>query len=270
MARLTVRTTVNLIAWALILSGCVTSPTTSFDQKARLKGLSSASVSTSQFDLKIYANAVKNSEFLHIYIEGDGRPFFRNSYVNLDPTSIRAVTLDLIAQDSTQAVIVGRPCYHNPISRGCDDSKWWTSHRYSDEVLSAMVDAVHSVNTDNKPLRLFGFSGGGAIATLAAAKLDKMDHLITINANLNINAWTAQHSYTPLFGSLNPIDFLDLIAHVKQTHLVGAKDKNVDASQWLNAVQKHSNASAVEYEKFDHLCCWSTIWSDVLEPFNEN
>jgi len=219
-----------------------------------------------QFDLAVFANSPKrNSTYLHIYIEGDGQPFFRNRHINLDPTPRKGLMLDLMALDPTSARLVGRPCYHGLQARNCDDSKWWTSHRYSSDVVDSMSQAIDALNTSNKPVRLIGFSGGGALAMLIAPKLNGTNNeIITISANLDTSTWIRKHAYTPLIGSLNPIDFLGSVSSIKQTHLLGAQDKNIPFETWKDKVAHPKTSTVTVYSAVNHGCCWENIWSNIV------
>ena len=74
-------------------------------------------VNTEHFDLAIFYNQTKRkSDYLHVYIEGDGEPFMRNRYISPDPTSKQGLMLSLMALDPAPSVLIGRPCYHGAVS----------------------------------------------------------------------------------------------------------------------------------------------------------
>lgn len=248
-----------------ILSACASSPSARFNSKAEAMGFTKKVISTPQFDLTVFYNNVTKTEGLNIYIEGDGRPFIHKTYINQDPTSTQALTLKLMSQDPTRSVLVGRPCYHKPKARNCNDSKWWTSHRYSKTIVESIVNAINNINTPKDDVTLIGFSGGGTLAMLAAGHLRTVKRVITINANLDINAWATQHNYTQLSGSLNPIDFLDDLSSIPQDHLIGGKDTNVDASVWRSKLEPYDSVIVHSYPDFNHQCCWEKIWGAFLK-----
>jgi len=250
------------------LSACVSSPSKLFLSKAEGLGFSESSLATPRFDLKVYARPSLNlerSKKLHVYLDGDGKPFIRNQYIAVDPTSSGDLILELMRLDKTSSVLVGRPCYHQIAgARNCDN-KWWTSSRYSPAVVNSMIEAINQITKNaNQKITLIGFSGGGALAMLIAAKLESVEKIITINANLDTDAWVRQHNYSSLVGSLNPIEALDAVKAIPQHHLVGANDSNVDSSQWSSKVGQYDNANVTSFPNFTHLCCWADIWSEFI------
>jgi pimeloyl-ACP methyl ester carboxylesterase len=92
---------------------------------------------------------------------------------------------------------------------------------------------------------------------------------VTIAANLDVAAWSTHHGYSALHASLDPAARAPLLHSIAQWHYVGTADRNVPPA--LSAVFRRRNPAAhfVEIAGFDHVCCWESIWSDVLarEPF---
>lgn len=223
-------------------------------------------IQTDQFDLAVFHNQSKRkSNYLHVYIEGDGQPFIQNRYINADPTSTQGLMLDLMALDTAPSVLIGRPCYHHISARNCQNSKWWTSRRYSPEIVTSIAQAIGKINVSDKDLRLIGFSGGGSIALLLARELKEIDELITISANIDTKAWTEKHSYTPLYGSLNPIEHLSDMRSVKQTHLIGELDHNIPYKSWQRDVARQENTEVKIYSGVSHNCCWQEIWRELTQ-----
>jgi pimeloyl-ACP methyl ester carboxylesterase len=249
---------------SLVISACSTPPSSVFQRQSVNLGLTESSIDTPLFELAVFDNGKQsaNSE-LHVYLEGDGIPFIQNRFINIDPTSTKATTLALISQDDAHSILVGRPCYHGKFSASCSDNKWWTSHRYSTEVVEAIAGAINAYNQNGDKVVLIGFSGGGALAMLMADKINGLKKLVTINANLDIDAWTNYHSYTPLSGSLNPIKSSIENQDIRQLHLLGERDKNVPHSHWADKI-KGNNSSVLSYPNFGHHCCWSSAWPQIL------
>ena len=104
------------------LTACASSPSSTFDNKAEKLGFSRTSLKTELFDLAVFSKpSARAADRVHIYIEGDGKPFLRNVYVNSDPTSTSALILKLASQDNANAIVLGRACYHNVSARNCQD-----------------------------------------------------------------------------------------------------------------------------------------------------
>jgi hypothetical protein len=109
---------------------------------------------------------------LRVYIGSDGRPWFKNQPTR-DPTGTRSLAAELMLQDPLPALYLGRPCYHiNPGNPPCEEALW-TSGRYSHTVIEAMTRALQEIvrNHGVKQLTLVGYSGGGVVALLIAARL---------------------------------------------------------------------------------------------------
>jgi pimeloyl-ACP methyl ester carboxylesterase len=71
-----------------------------------------------------------------------------------------------------------------------------------------------------------GYSGGGVLAMLLAARVPETIGVVTIAANLDVQAWAAQQGGSPLIGSLDPAREPPLPAHV--------------------------------------FCCWTALWPSIL------
>ncbi|NOX42112.1 MAG: lipase family protein, partial [Gammaproteobacteria bacterium] len=156
---------------------------------------------------------------IHIYLEGDGRPWRTPTHIALDPTPRNPLMLKLMALDNNQAIYLGRPCYFE-LSPACSPI-WWTFKRYSEEVLDSMAAVVERYTRDYDSIVLMGHSGGGALAMLLAERLPKTSAIITLAGNLDIEAWTKHHRYTQLTGSLNPASQPPLSKTIRQYHYLG-------------------------------------------------
>ena len=146
------------------------------------------------------------SSTLHVYLEGDGTPWVYRVIVTPDPTPRRPLMLGLMSLDDAPSIYVGRPCYNGTSgASGCDDTLW-TSARYSATVVDSMAKAIRVIARRGgySALRLFGHSGGGTLALLLAPRLEGVLDVVTVAGNLDIEAWTRHHGYSPLRDSLNP------------------------------------------------------------------
>ncbi len=250
------------------LMACSGSASKRYDDKAKSSGLSLERVTSGEFGLTLFANFKPAKGIVNIYLEGDGQPFFRSTYINSDPTSRQATALRLIRLDSNSSVLIGRPCYHlTSPSKVCRDGKWWTSHRYSEVIVFSLNEAIDKIKRDQqvKYINLIGFSGGGSLATLLAQRRTDVKHLVTISANLDIDQWTTHNRYTNLFGSLNPIHELDKIT-AKQLHLIGSRNTDLGYQRWLNKLDKQSILILADH---GHACCWEQTWPKLLYDFIE-
>lgn len=208
---------------------------------------------------------------LRVYIEGDGFSFDSRGRPTQDPTPITPVSLHLAFADSAPGVLyLARPCQYTleSNSRGCAQ-RYWTSHRYAEEVVAASGQAIdsHMQKTGARRLILIGYSGGGAIAALLAARRNDVDALITLAAPLDIRAWSNHHRLPALTGSLNPLDQAAALARIRQVHYSGAKDDVVPTSvaeSYFKALPDQADARLVVVPKHDHPCCWAESWPKLL------
>lgn len=223
-------------------------------------------VSSGLFSLTTFRKqADANRDLLVVYIEGDGFAFQRRGLLSSDPTPRSMVALNLAAKDPHPAVMyVARPCQYLPDDalRTCD-SKYWSTHRYSEDVIVAIDGAIDRAALGYKRIALVGYSGGGAVAALIAARRQNVAWLVTIAANLDHKSWTTLHQITPLSGSLNAADYAVSIQNLPQLHLTGGEDKIVPfavTKAFLSRMTNHSHVTARPIPTYDHECCWVRDW----------
>ena len=254
---------------SLILSGCVGSPAATFDKKAKHLGFLKSTISTQLFELAVFVNRpisqIQSATKLHIYLGGDGTPWISSKHKSVDPTPRKQTALNLMAIDTNPAIYVGRPCYHAAKKSQNCNSKWWTSNRYSGEVIEALKIAILQLSNDQQKLTIIGFSGGGTLAMLVAPHLSNIARVITISSNLDIQHWTQRHAFTPLTGSINPAEEPNLPASILTLHLLGAADTNIDAKHIHKQFKNRNNTKVMIYPSYNHHCCWQEIWTDILD-----
>lgn len=224
------------------------------------------------FSLSAYVpNQVAHADTLTIYIEGDGLAWLSRSSPSPDPTPIDPLALRLAMRHAPGvAVYLARPCqYAAPdAARECS-ARYWTSHRFAPEVIAATDHAISQLKQRYRAhsLVLVGYSGGGAVATLVAARRQDVAHLITVAGNLDTNAWASLHHITPLTGSLNPADAWQTLQTIPQTHFIGAADSNITQAvfeSYAAHFPPEHRPHAVSVAGFDHHCCWIERWPDLL------
>jgi len=133
-----------------------------------------------------------------------------------------------------------------------------------------MAAAIKVLIKRHKPIdvRLFGHSGGGTLALLIASQIPLVTHVVTIAGNLDIDAWTTHHGYTPLYSSLNPAKQPRLRQKVNQWHLLGGRDSVVPAQIVKPFVAGRTSARGFLYRGYDHGCCWVNLWPTVLNALD--
>jgi pimeloyl-ACP methyl ester carboxylesterase len=265
--------------FCICLQGCVT-PSANLDNFANQRGFQRSTLRVQGFDLLVYSNgaqivsSVKGSVgtplAMHVYLEGDGSPWRYRTIVMPDPTPRNPLMLQLMALDEHLSIYLGRPCYNgSSTDPGCD-SRLWTSGRYSSQVVDSMAAAIGVLVKLYRPdeIRLFGHSGGGAIALLLASKIPLVTQVVTIAGNLDTDAWTTHHGYTPLYSSLNPAKQQPLRPEVNQWHLLGGRDTVIPAQLIKPFVASQAAASGFMYRGYDHGCCWVNLWPTVLNALD--
>lgn len=255
----------------LLVTGCSTASNT-FSTKASQAGFQTQAIIGTRFTHTLYKNRQKNKGVLHVYLGGDGTPWFKGRYITRDPTPLKPIMLALMKMDTTASIYLGRPCYHQRnMPKNCDNSLW-THKRYSPAIVMSMVAALKRYRQQQHitHINLFGFSGGGALAMLIAPHLAETKTVITLAGNLDTTAWTSYHNYAPLIGSLNPATARPLPAHIQQLHIVGGKDKNIPEQLIKPVVQRQPNAKLIRLKQADHHCCWKAYWPNVLGIYLSN
>jgi hypothetical protein len=237
---------------------------------AQHAGMTKEVFNTGQFILTTYSKlGSKNSDLLVVYIEGDGHAFQRKRRPSPDPTPKTPVALELAATDPNLSVLyIARPCQYLSAEQLKDcDTKYWTTHRYSEEAVAAINQVISQFAAGYKEIGLSGYSGGGTVATLIAARHSNIKWLVTVAANLNHKAWTEFHHVSPLSGSLNAADMAPLLKNTLQKHYVGGKDKIVPEEitlSYMTNIGENSNAKVIIKPDFDHQCCWVRDWTELL------
>lgn len=270
MLRLSAISKTILVAASLVMAstGCV-QPSTRVDRLARRDGFQGSFVAGSLFRHRVYRTEGRGGEsgVLHVYIEGDGRPFLGPTTVALDPTPRDPLMLSLMALDPARSVYLGRPCYFGLYQdRGCNPA-YWTVRRFAPEVVDSLAAALLSeaARAHASSLELYGHSGGGTLAVLLAAQVPGVTRVVTIGASLDTAAWCTLHGYSPLLGSLNPVELGLRPDPVHVLHLVGSKDTNTPPALVESAAARMGAVGSVHIiPGYTHNCCWQDLWGAVL------
>ena len=252
-----------MFAILALLNAC-SSPVIYFDRAAESLGLQRDVVKGTEFDHVLYWQNGDVNRTLHVYLDGDGTPI-RDDYPAQDPTPREPLMLHLLALDPGPAVYVGRPCYHGLAQAHDCENGLWTNARYSERVVSSLAAVVQAIMIARgyEGVSFFGYSGGGTLAALIAERQPRTKSLVTIAANLDIDAWADHHEQPRLAGSLNPAVRPPLPNHVRQRHYVGRHDRIVPATL-LAAALRERNTKPIIIDGYDHVCCWADRWQSIL------
>jgi hypothetical protein len=249
------------------LTAC-TRPEVKFAQQAENYGFEQYTVQGTTFKHRVFFKpSANNANELHIYLDGDGSPWINHRWISDNPTPRNTLVLRLMKQDQATSLYLGRPCYHGLETDSSCTPALWTSHRYSSLVVNSIAAAITGISERYKAKRiiLIGHSGGGTLAMLVAENLSIIQGIITVAANLDIQAWVEHHGYTALSGSLNPLNRKPLPKEIFQLHLAGAKDKNIPVNQIRSFAIKQHSAQMQVFKDYSHHCCWEKTWPLILQ-----
>lgn len=273
--------TQHFLCWVFLsvffsaLIGCSFTPRGYANQIASQKEWQSIKFSSGDFVLHGFHGDFSSKEnTLVVYIGGDGHAWKNRWTPSTDPTPWNPVALRLAVQTPEPKVLfLGRPCQFttHETRTGCHP-KYWTSHRYSQEVIDALDEALDQakVLARTEKIILAGYSGGGVLVALLSAQRDDVTHFVTIAANLDLDAWVKEQGISPLSGSLNPADFAVKLKDIPQTHLVGEKDFIVSPAilqSYLLKLHKPLITQWVVIPNYDHQCCWVDSWQELYVKY---
>jgi hypothetical protein len=274
---------ISLVVFFLLSAACSGIPTPSerildARQLAENKGFKSLIIESKPFLLQSYYRFSENKETatLTVFIEGDGFAWASRNQPSFDPTPINPVALKMALQSQDDHVAyLARPCQYLKVENvdKCT-MKQWTHLRFSELAVSASNEAIDELKQKSgaKQVRLVGFSGGAAIATIVAAKRSDVIQIITVAGNLNPVFWVEMHKYSPLIDSLNPIDYVDELEDIPQVHFVGNNDKNITvdvAQSYKQSFNNKANVKIIIVPEFTHDCCWGEHWLRLLEESSD-
>jgi len=154
-------------------------------------------------------------------------------------------------------------------SRNCLETHW-SDQRFSEDLVAASDQAISQLVTETAApaLDLVGYSGGGSLAVLLAARRQDVRSLRTVAGNLDHQEFSRYHRVSPLSGSLNPLDVAGKVALNPQLHFVGRQDDTVPeriTERFLAALPAPNCAEKVEVEEADHTNGWLAQWPALLQ-----
>jgi hypothetical protein len=260
------------LLFVLALAGCASSRHAEAPHLAQAADWRWQILPAGRFDLATASSRRKSGETLTAYIEGDGLAYVRPSQPALDPTPTDPVALRLALADPGTGPIawIARPCqYTMPArGRGCDSAEW-LERRYAPEVLDNIGDALDALKEESgaRRLVLVGYSGGGAIAVLLAARRSDVSEIITVAADLDLDYWIHRDSLSPLTGSLDPANVAVQVQKIPQVHFTGSGDRVVGtdvARAYLSHLPPGAPVRLIEVPGFTHDCCWARDWPSLI------
>jgi len=251
---------------------------TVWEQQALTQHFQKSLIETDNFIFTSFQKIKTLNEPIIIYIEGDGRAWITRTKLSTDPTPINPLALKLAFLDpSTNVAYLARPCQFTPLhlNKGCNPSVW-SDLRFSESVIHSMNQAIDVIkmNAKAKQIHLVGFSGGGAVAVLIAARRKDVASLRTVAGDLDPRRLSQYHKTTPLTGSLNPSTVIPKITQLPQVHFTGEKDKVVPpfiSEEFVREVNKLGSncAKSIIVKNANHHNGWEEEWRNLLNiPVN--
>ncbi|WP_367364010.1 alpha/beta hydrolase [Candidatus Tisiphia endosymbiont of Nedyus quadrimaculatus] len=260
-----------LLSISLLFSACVSSIDTRIeeaDKVASINHFEKKLVKAGDFVITTYQRVSDKDSPYVFYIEGDGSISIGRYAVSSNPTPSKIMLLKLAALDTRPNIVyIARPCQYTPVELNPNCSQiYWTDKRLAKEVIESTNIVINSIS-NSKPASLVGFSGGGGVAVLVAARNKHIKDIITIAGNLDIENFSKHHGIYALKESLNPIDYAIKISNIPQLHLSGGKDAIVP-SKIMQGYIKASSSDCIQQKIFPnitHTKGWDKVWQDVLK-----
>lgn len=260
------------LALVLAIAGCVSTSERRENVLALIDqaGWQRAVISAGAFDVLVGWRGGGNG-ILTVYVEGDGLAYVSPYRRSEDPTPTDPVALRLALADPNgrSVAYLARPCQYVMADhpRGCE-SGVWTLRRFAPDSIDSMDRAIDALKTrvGASQVVLIGYSGGGAVATLLAARRADVAGLVTVAATLDVGYWTSRDKLTPLAGSLDPASVADTVATIPQVHFSGGRDRTVGGDvtrSFLKRLPPKAPAVQIDIPDFTHTCCWSDQWSSL-------
>jgi len=220
------------------------------------------------FDLAAASSPRAGSDTLVVYLEGDGLAYVHPRQPAMDPTPTDPVALRLALADPGRTAVawLGRPCQYTLPDHGRNCAvAYWTARRYAPEVIDSVAAGIDGLKARSGAARLVlvGYSGGGALAVLLAARRPDVAEIVTVAADLDLGYWTARDGLSPLTGSLDPAQSAAATAGIPQIHFTGGHDETVGTDvvrSFLRRLPPGAPARLVEIPDFNHDCCWARDW----------
>jgi pimeloyl-ACP methyl ester carboxylesterase len=241
-------------------------------------GLRLSWIDADGFRLAAFSRRTTPEAPLSVYIEGDGHGWITKTRLSSDPTPRHPVALILAARDPAPNVLyLGRPCQYDGAGDNprCD-AGLWSDARYSERVVAALSQAIdlfqgQEQGQARRPgIHLVGYSGGGAVAILIAARRDDVRTVRTVAGDLDSDATTNFHSVSPLTRSLNPADAARQIAGIPQLHYVGTEDDVIPpivAESYIRRVQESHCVTIRPVAGATHGDGWDSLWRQAATEY---
>jgi len=260
---------------ATAVTGCATVQTQvasrdAMFQTADGQGFTKKYLSAPPFVLTSYHKVSAPSDTVVVYIEGDGFAWASRTCPSDDPTPKHPLAFFLASKDQSPNVLyLARPGQFPHAGGPQVDRSYWTSKRYSEEVVQSTNAAIDQVKLSSgaKKISLVGYSGGAAVAVLVAGRRSDVVALRTVAGNLAPEVFSTVHHLSPLSGSLDPVAVAAAVNEIPQHHFIGSNDTIVTkevTDAFLDAEGDRSRQRLTTVAGADHTNGWVERWRNLL------
>ncbi|HPM43208.1 MAG TPA: alpha/beta hydrolase [Candidatus Omnitrophota bacterium] len=227
-------------------------------------------IKAGQFTLLTYQKFKSPSDGIRIYIEGDGRAWNTRTRLSDDPTPSEPVALELASADSSDAVFyIARPGQFSETGSPDCEAAYWSEKRFAPEVVESFdkaIDILKEISSARR-VELVGYSGGGAIAVLVAARRSDIASIRTVAGNLDPKSACDFHKVSRLDGSMDPLRVADKLSGIPQRHFSGQKDKVIPSFIAISFAERTGDVShkrVTEVAGASHNKGWRENWPELL------
>ncbi|MDD4616692.1 MAG: alpha/beta hydrolase [Alphaproteobacteria bacterium] len=248
-----------------VLSGCASDSTVDPSLDAKGAPLRQQEITAGNFRLAIFSRIVDTNQPVTVYVDGGMRDFAPSGPSGADATPDGIMTLRLAEADpSDNVVYIAHPCQFNAQDAFCAE-KPLPNARYAELYYTAMNRALNFAlaKVQHTHLNLVGYSGGGAIAAIMAARRQDVESLRTIAGNLDPNGNGRLHGSAPKDDFIDPIKIAPKLALLPQEHYVSADDTFVPAELTDNFVKAIGLSYCVKVTSVPdatHKTGWEEMW----------
>ncbi|NBO18552.1 MAG: alpha/beta hydrolase [Proteobacteria bacterium] len=255
------------LAAAALLAGCGPSNQELRGETAKLAasvGMRERVLHTGgSFDIYALERIRNPAAAIRIYIEGDGNAWLTRSQPSPDPTPLNPTALQLAMEDNaTNVVYLGRPCQY--VRSGACNRRIWTLAQFSEPAVASMNAALNQYA--GHKLELVGYSGGGGMVMLLAARRNDVISLRTVAGNIDTQSFTNHHHVSALEGD-NPAAYRAKTSMIPQIHFTGEKDKVVPpllAAAYQASLPASNCSRVLVVPGADHATGWQEQWKSLV------
>jgi hypothetical protein len=263
-----------LIISSVYITGCA-SKLVKAKKIATHAGLKPKIIHTTNYKIQSFYRITTKGTPIFVYIEGDGLAWLSRYQPSSNPTPKNPLALRLAALDQSDNVVyLARPCQYVDLSSENHCSiAYWTHKRFAKKVIIALNEAISimSNKAKSKNVHLIGYSGGGAVVAMIAAKRRDVSSIRTVAGYMDHVTLNQRTIVSPLIGSLDPIKAAPRLKNTPQIHYSGKEDKRVPGWVLKNFRKAVGSRNCITLRQVEatHEEGWEEIWGSVWSKIPE-